>query len=146
MAEAFFGPQAGQDFVIRIEADAVPLHIASGYFFAEIANAIGNGIAMVPRVSERFFDFLDNLWIWRIRGIAHSEVNHVDARDTQLILTFVDGSKQVGGQPSNAVRYRNGKGIVFEENFRFAAHGDIRDGNRLPRQDRDRQIFRCPLF
>ena len=90
---------------------------ASCHFLAEIADAVGNGIAVIARICERLFDLLHNLLIRWICRIAHAKVNHIHAGNTQLILSLIDRPEQIRRQTTNSIRHGNGKRVIFEQNF-----------------------------
>ena len=117
MAEAFFGTEAGQYFIVRVKPHTVSLEVACGHFFAKIADPVGNGVTMISRIDQGFFDLLDDHWIWRIGRVAHAEVDDVNACDSQLVFSLIDGRKQIRRQPADSISDRNCERVVFKQDF-----------------------------
>jgi hypothetical protein len=95
VAEAFLGAEAGEHFVVGVETDSVAFHVPGRYFLTQISDAVGNGVAMVARIGERFFDLLDDLGVGWIGGVTHPKIDDVNTGDAELIFAFIDCAEEI---------------------------------------------------
>jgi hypothetical protein len=122
VAEALFRADRGHNFCVRVEPHAVPLPVTGGDFFPQIGDAGGDGVPVVFRIAHRLGEFVADDRVGRIGGVAHPQIDHVDAGDPLLVFHLVDLGEQIRGKASHPISDRNRKGIVGLWRFRFAAH------------------------
>src|SRR5262249_51331147 len=121
MAENFLGAEARQDFALGIKPNIIALFMTQGDFAAQIVQPVADRVAVIALVAGRFAEFVDDERIGHIGGIAHAQVNDVDAGAAFALFQIIDPAEQVWRQPLNALGYVNLKGS--RRRIRFTLHG-----------------------
>jgi hypothetical protein len=117
VAEDFLRAEPGEDLRLRVEADAVQPGVAQGHLTAQVRQAVGHGVPMALLVLGRLAELVDHRWIRGVGGVAHAEIDDVDASAALGIFQSVDLAEEVGRQALDAV------GDVDLEGVRLALHG-----------------------
>ena len=104
VAEALFAPQADNGFGLRIELHTVLAKVLAGQLAAQVEQAIGLAIAMIPLVVGRFDHFLHHNPLGRIGGIAHAQIDNVSTARPRTSLQPVDFSEHIRRQALDAMK------------------------------------------
>ena len=121
--------------VVGVELDAVPPSIAEGGLAAEVEEAVGNGVAVVAVVAGGLAELVDDLRGGRVGGVAHAEVDDVDAGAAFTVFEVVDLAEEVGRQPltRSATSIWNGVWTVLGSLCMVAAGVERKRGRARPR-------------
>ena len=84
--------------------DAEPRLVLGGDLAAEVVDAGGHAVAVVPRVAGGLAELVDDPGLGRVGRVAHAQVDHVDPGAALAILQLVDLAEQVRRQPPDARR------------------------------------------
>ena len=97
-----FEPIVGDDLVVGVEVDAEPLLVLRGDLAAEVVDARGDAVAVVPRVARGLAELVDDPRLGRVGRVAHAQVDHVDAGPPLAVFQLVDLAEQVRRQVLHA--------------------------------------------
>ena len=104
VGETFLGAQRRDDLGVRIELDAETTLVIGGLGATQARDALGGGIAVGARLAGGLDQFLDDMTGRRQVGIAHAEVDDVDAAGASLGLQTVDLFEHIGRQTPHAIK------------------------------------------
>ena len=102
VAEAFLRADRGDDLGLRVELDAVLVLVFLGHLLAQAGDAVADAVAVVARVDGRLAELVDDALGRGVGGVAHPQVDDVDARHALLVLHLVDAPEQVRRQALDA--------------------------------------------
>ena len=120
MAEDFLGAQAREHFCLGIELHAVAALVAQGRLAAQVEQAGADRVAVVALVLDGFNHLVDDDLVGHVGGVAHAEVDHVDAGAAFTVFEIVDLAEEVGRQPPDALGDIDLEGDL--RGVRFALH------------------------
>ena len=108
MAEPFLGADGGDDFGFRIEVDAVfAACISSATSLRRPGDSVADAVAVIARIARRprpVFRRRDSGV--GIGGVAHAQVDDVDAGHALVVLHLVDAAEQIRRQAGRCGRKR----------------------------------------
>ena len=111
VGKAFLRAQRRNDLGFRIELHAEAPGVIGGLRLAQAGNAARGGVAVGPRLAQRFLQFFDDMGRRRQIRIAHAEIDDVGAGIPRGRLGPVDLLEHVRRQTADAVKIFHGSSL-----------------------------------
>ena len=111
VGKALLGAQRRDNLGLGIELHPEAPAVIGGLRLAQAGDSARCGVAVGPRLAERFLEFFDDVERRRQIGIAHAEIDDVGAGIARGRLGAVDLLEHVRRQTADAVKFFHGTSL-----------------------------------